>query len=323
MIWAMVFASRAFGLTAWAQVPGELLLFIFAASPSILYLAFRSRRLVFEAQKRQDTADEFDKLRDEFLTVASHELRTPLSVISGFAEILVRERLGPLNDEQKRRLRKILMQGQRLNRIIDELLDLSRIRSGKITVLADVFDLVPVLKSCLDDQLVLGEQQNLKIIDEIPDVLPDVKGDLERVTQVIVNLLGNAIKYTQSGGTVVLSACFDKKSKQVRVDIRDTGIGIEPLDKAKVFEEFYRSSHKQVRKFPGSGLGLAIVRQLVTAQGGEVGVESEGVGKGSLFYFTLPTGTPKSAPGLGQHPSISSESTPQQVAPLNPGTDIV
>ncbi|MCM8776019.1 MAG: HAMP domain-containing histidine kinase, partial [Candidatus Omnitrophica bacterium] len=217
-----------------------------------------------------------------------HELRTPLSVINGFAEILVREKLGPLNDEQKRRVRKILLQGQRLNHIIDELLDLSRIRSGKIEVRCDVFDLIPVLKASLDDHHVLCEQQKLELVDSLPDVLPDVIGDLDRVTQVVVNLLNNAIKYTEPGGRIEISARYDRQKDQVRVEVKDTGIGVDPEDQPRLFQEFYRASAKHHKKFTGSGLGLAIVKQLIESQHGEVGVISEGLGMGSCFYFTLP-----------------------------------
>ncbi len=232
-------------------------------------------------------ATRFNKLKEDFLSMASHELRTPLSVVNGFAEILVREKLGPLNDEQKRRVRKILMQGQRLNRIVDELLDLSRIRSGKVEVKREIFDLVPVLKACLDDHQIVCEQQKLKMIDKIPDILPDVVGDLERVTQIVVNLLNNAIKYTEPEGTVTVSAFLDKKINKVRIEIKDTGIGIPPADQLRVFEEFFRVNHQYARKYSGSGLGLAIVKQLVEAQGGTVGLTSEGVGLGSCFFFTL------------------------------------
>lgn len=268
-----------------------LLCCVFAAgfASAFILSRFLFRRIsIFQKERSSFNAKSFDELKGEFLSVASHELRTPLSVITGFAEILVREKVGPLNDEQKRRVRKILMQGQRLNRIVDELLDLSRIRSGKIDVGRDIFDLVPVLKACLDDHQIVCEQQKLELSDKVPDVLPDVIGDLERVMQVIVNLLNNAIKYTEPGGTIVLTAFQEPGKAEVRVEVKDSGIGIAPEDQQKVFEEFYRSSHQKARKFAGSGLGLAIVKQLVEAQGGRVGLQSLGVGHGSCFFFTLP-----------------------------------
>jgi signal transduction histidine kinase len=259
-----------------------------AGLPALTFLLFYRRSVEISEEVARKSSDRFNKLKDEFLSVASHELRTPLSVINGFAEILVREKLGTLNDEQKRRVRKILMQGQRLNRIIDELLDLSRIRSGKVEVRMDVFDIVPVLKACMDDHLIVCEQQNITLHDEIPDILPDVVGDLERVTQVVVNLLNNAIKYTEPGGSVTVSAVHDEVKRELKIEVKDTGIGIDPKDQAKVFDEFYRVNHAYARKFSGSGLGLAIVKQLVEVQNGKVGLTSEGAGKGSTFFFTLP-----------------------------------
>lgn len=264
----------------------ELLLFLFAFTP--VMLIFLLRKYIFENENPAKVAVErFDKLKDEFLTVASHELRTPLSVINGFAEILVREKLGTLNEEQKRRVRKILMQAQRLNHIIDNLLDLSRIRAGKITVKRDVFDLVPVLKSCLDDHRIVCDQQSIELCDEIADVLPDVLGDLERTNQIVINLLSNAIKYTHPGGKITLKAFHDMGKHEVRIEIQDTGIGISPEEQNLVFKEFYRASDQHARKYAGSGLGLTIAKQLVETQGGHVGVNSEGVGKGSTFFFTM------------------------------------
>jgi len=286
----VAFMLQAVFSLAWRQIDLESFWLLVAAAPGIAHLVLiRRNKILFGSEALQNPKDRFEKIKDEFLSVASHELRTPLSVINGFAEILVREKLGPLNDEQKRRVRKILMQGQRLNRIIDELLDLSRIRSGKIECRSDVFDLVPVLKACLDDHQIVCEQQKIELKDEIPDLLPDVVGDLERVTQIIVNLLNNAIKYTEPGGSIKLTASFDKDKKEVIVSVLDTGIGIDKADQEKIFEEFYRARHHHGRKYSGSGLGLTIVKQLVEAQNGRVGVTSEGLGKGSSFFFTLPT----------------------------------
>lgn len=266
----------------------EFAIILFALIPAGLFVFLRRETMMLAELRKKEPVSRFDQLKDEFLTVASHELRTPMSVINGFAEILVREKIGPLNDEQKRRIRKILMQGQRLNRIIDELLDLSRIRSGKIEVKKQVFDIVPVLKACLDDQQIVCEQQNIKLIDKIPDVLPDIEGDLERVTQVVINLLGNAVKYTPGGGEVRLSAEVGRSSKFVQINVVDTGIGISSENQAFVFDEFFRASSQSVTKCKGSGLGLAIVKQLVEAQGGRVGLRSSGTGQGSTFFFTIP-----------------------------------
>lgn len=266
------------------------------AAGIVIFIIFMKKDTCMSIVDTGASRDRFDKLKEEFLSVASHELRTPLSVINGFAEILVREKLGPLNDEQKRRVRKILMQGQRLNRIIDELLDLSRIRRGKIECRKDVLDLVPVLKACLDDHQIVCEQQHIELIDHIPDVLPDVAGDLERITQIVVNILNNAIKYTEPGGRIQVSASADEAGKSVIVKVEDTGIGIAPEDQPHVFREFFRAQHRHTRRYSGSGLGLAIVKQLVEAQGGSVSLFSEGLGKGSTFYFTIPIAA-KSAPG--------------------------
>lgn len=303
----------------WPHPHLEFVWILLASIPPFLFLYLRKKEyFILGAEDKVLPHAKFDKLKDEFLSVASHELRTPLSVINGFAEILVREKLGPLNDEQKRRVRKILMQGQRLNRIIDDLLDLSRIRSGKIEVRRDVFDLVPVLKACHDDHLIVSEQQKIELIDRIPDVLPDALGDLERVTQIVVNLLNNAIKYTEVGGKITLTAFHDKSRNEICVEVRDTGIGIDPEEQPRLFQEFYRASQHHARKYSGSGLGLAIVKQLAEVQGGSVGVKSEGLGKGSTFFFTVPVAKNKKELVTGD--KVSGASVPRDRGRAGEGT---
>lgn len=304
-LFTLGFTLSAFFSPPWHSLIAESIWLALAGMVAVFYLVEGVRHQFFFSVEEMDSSkSKFDKLKDEFLTVASHELRTPLSVINGFGEILVREKLGSLNDEQKRRVRKILMQGQRLNRIIDELLDLSRIRSGKIECRRDLFDMVPVLKACVDDHMIVCEQQKLKLVDEIPDVLPDVVGDLERTTQIVVNLLNNAIKYTEPEGTITITASYNEKDHEVKVSIIDTGIGIDPEDQGNVFKEFFRAQQRHGKKYSGSGLGLTIVTQLVETQGGKVGVFSEGLAKGSTFYFTLPTAKhPKQ--NSGHHVAVS------------------
>lgn len=297
---AVAFFMQALMTPPWNESGVELAWLIAATFPAAFFLYIAHKLSMLQINLGAAAASpKFDKLKHEFLSVASHELRTPLSVINGFAEILVREKLGPLNDEQKRRIRKILLQGQRLTHIIDELLDLSRIRSGKVDLRRDVFDLIPALKACIDDHNVVCEQQGIKLVDRLPDILPDVIGDLDRVTQVVVNLLNNSIKYTDYGGIVTVSALHDKDKDCVRVEVVDTGIGIDPEDQPRIFEEFFRATQKHAKKYTGTGLGLTIVKQLVESQGGEVGVHSDGSGRGSVFHFTLPTAKPfKQQPGM-------------------------
>ena len=272
-------------LNAWYL---EIPWFLGQIFPVLIFMLLRRPILASVQGEYVLSQQRFHKLKEEFLSMASHELRTPLSVISGFAEILIRERLGPLNDEQMRRVKKILLQAQRLSRIVNELLDLSRIRSGKIETVRQVFDIVPVLKSCLDDHEVVCEQEQLRLIDHIPDVLPDVEADLERLTQVLVNIMNNAVKYTPAGGEISLTAKVTPDNKFLRIEVQDTGVGIANEHLGKIFDEFYRIHQENGKKYAGSGLGLTIVRQLVEAQGGIVGATSEGTGKGTLFYFTLP-----------------------------------
>lgn len=288
---ATFFIAQSSFSTSMALSLELILLLIFALPP--LFLIFLTLKGQIDFMREDlEPVSKFDQLKEEFLKVASHELRTPLSVINGFGEILVREKLGPLNYEQKRRVNKILMQGQRLHAIIDEMLDLSRIRSGTIECRRDVFDLIPVLKAVIDDHQILAEQQGLKLIDKLPDFLPDVVGDVDRTTQIVINLISNAIKYTEVDGTIEISASVDREENLVTVSVTDDGIGIHPDDKDEIFREFYRAQQRHVKKYSGTGLGLTIVKRLVEVQGGCVNVYSAGLGKGSCFTFTIPMNDP-------------------------------
>ena len=303
-----------FALMFFYNVIGELCWFRSEVNPVLLAAAFgplallyvKRRQVFLMPEQSTEAVRKFDKIKDEFVTVASHELRTPLAIINGFAEILVREKLGTLNEEQKRRVRKILMQAQRLNRIVDNLLDLSRIRSGKIEIRREVFDLTPVLKSCLDDHQVVCSQQKIELVDQLADVMPDVVGDVERTMQIAVNLVNNAVKYTHPGGKVTVRTVYDKSKDRVRVEVEDTGIGIGLDNQPMIFKEFFRATDEHSRKYAGSGLGLAIVKQLVEGQGGEVGFHSEGLGRGATFFFTLPTSAPARAEAKPKSVSIAN-----------------
>ncbi len=288
---ATFFIAQSFFSTSMSLGLEMVLLMMFALPPmALIYLTLKGH--IDFMREDLEPVSKFDQLKEEFLKVASHELRTPLAVINGFGEILVREKLGPLNYEQKRRVNKILMQGQRLHAIIDEMLDLSRIRSGTIECRRDVFDLIPVLKAVIDDHQILAEQQGLQLIDKLPDLLPDVIGDVERTTQVVVNLISNAIKYTEVDGTIEISASVDAEENLVTISVTDDGIGIHPDDKDEIFREFFRAQQRHVKKYSGTGLGLTIVKRLVEVQGGCVNVHSAGLGKGSCFTFTIPMNDP-------------------------------
>lgn len=225
-----------------------------------------------------------EKVRQEFVANVSHELRTPISSIKGYAETLLE---GAIDDQDNARdfLNIIYQDSQRLAALIDDLLDLSKIESGKLKM---VFLNYPANALIIKCAAVMENQAKAKAITiklEIPDNLAQIKVDETRFSQVMINLLDNAVKYTPEKGTVSISA--RPEGNYLQIDISDTGIGIPEQDIPRIFERFYRVDKVRSRELGGTGLGLSIVKHIVQAHGGQVWVKSE-PGHGSTFSFTIP-----------------------------------
>ncbi len=225
-----------------------------------------------------------DQLKTDFLNIASHELRTPLTSIKGFAGFVAEEKLGELNEKQKDALSKVVSNSDRMTRLIDNMLDMSKIRSGKLELNIDRLDLSGLIGGVVADMKLVAEEKNISCTAEIPDSLA-IEGDRDRIEQVLVNLLSNAIKFTPVGGSVSVTAVDHETC--VRVRVADTGIGIAPDDLAHIFEEFW-----QVDKGKGTGLGLTIAANIVREHGGAVWATSK-KGVGSTFGFRLPKKVPQ------------------------------
>lgn len=233
---------------------------------------------------------EVDRMKSAFVANVSHELRTPLTAIKGYVEVLLAGMTGDLTDRQKHFLTIIRNHADRLVNLVNDLLDLSRLESGRIRIQPEKVELEPLLREVVRDfrRRIQKEKRQLELRREVEEALPAVYADAKRTEQILANLLENAIRYTPDGGTItVMARRYDENF--VVIAVQDTGIGIAPEDQDKVFERFYRGHHPLVLASPGTGLGLPIVRQLVEMQGGRIWLESEGIpGKGTTFYFTLP-----------------------------------
>ena len=225
-----------------------------------------------------------DQLKTDFLNIASHELRTPLTSIKGFAGFVAEEKLGELNEKQKDALSKVVSNSDRMTRLIDNMLDMSKIRSGKLELNIARLDLPGLIGGVAVDMKLVAEEKNISFTAEMPDGLA-IEGDRDRIEQVLVNLLGNAIKFTPVGGSVSVTAVDHETC--VRVRVTDTGIGIAHDDLAHIFEDFW-----QVDKSKGTGLGLAIAASIVREHGGAVWATSK-EGLGSTFGFRLPKKVPQ------------------------------
>ena len=240
---------------------------------------------LYEAQKQTaEKLREVDRLKTEFLANMSHELRTPLNSIIAFSRVILKGIDGPLTDLQKQDLDAIHGSGQHLLRLINDILDLTKIEAGKMELFFEEVDLHEVIKVVMSIALGLVKGKPIELRRVVQEDLPLVWADSLRVRQILTELVGNAAKFTDKG-SITVRATFDDQF--VTVSVRDTGIGI-PEDKLEaVFERFTTVDSSTTRQYGGTGLGLAIARHLVEMHGGKVWVESE-LGKSSTFYFTLP-----------------------------------
>ena len=243
-------------------------------------------RQSLELRAQSDALIEANERKNHFLGVLAHELRNPLAPISNSIFILKRVAAG---SEQATRAQAVIeRQTKHMIRLIDDLLDITRISQGKIRVQSEAQDLVDVVRNCLDDLSSAFEQGGLHLALDLPARPVRVRGDYTRLSQVTGNLLSNAIKFTASGGTVSVSLREDEKTREAVLDVKDTGIGLDPALLPQLFQPFSQGANAYARTNGGLGLGLALVKALVELHGGAVLASSGGENKGSQFTVRLP-----------------------------------
>jgi two-component system phosphate regulon sensor histidine kinase PhoR len=238
------------------------------------------------------------RIRAEFIDNLSHELRTPLTTISLLAETAARD-AETASPRLRDRIAKIEIETGHLTHMINELLDLTRIESGTAQLLLDDVDLVHLARMTAERLRLFAERQNLRIDLDLPDKVSPVRGDEDRLGQVLINLLHNAVKFSPSGGAIVVGVREDVG--EVRTWVRDPGVGVPRGDLARIFERFYKVDRARVRGRGGTGLGLSIARHVVEAHGGRIWAESE-EGSGSTFIFSVPVAPPGTAAGVSAVP---------------------
>jgi signal transduction histidine kinase/CheY-like chemotaxis protein len=232
-----------------------------------------------------DADAEVEREKSEFVALISHELRTPLTSIKGYVDILLGARAGELSDEQRRFLSTVKRNSERLIALISDLLDMSRLATGKIQLRREPLNVEQAIHHVTRSCSAEIEAKHHRMTVRIPEGLPAVLADRERVQQILTQLLSNAIKYTPQDGTIDVSA--REEGNRVRISVRDTGVGLTPDEQAKLFTQFFRAGNPLVEESSGSGLGLTIARSLTRMHGGEIDVSST-PGQGSTFSFTLP-----------------------------------
>jgi PAS domain S-box-containing protein len=245
---------------------------------------------------------EVDRLKSEFVTNVSHELRTPMTSIKGYADLLILGAGGPLAPTQQRFLEVIKGNADRLSLLVNDLLDISRIESGKVElvmratpVAAVLQDVAATVRGHMDEA-----QKPMQLVVEAGASLPPVWADRERITQIVMNLAENAFNYTAAGGSITLRAALSAGGREVVVEVVDSGLGIRPEDQPRLFDRFYRGEEALVMAASGTGLGLSIARQLAEMHGGRLWLKASEPGRGSTFALALPVAQaaqPEPSPG--------------------------
>ncbi|MFH1008941.1 MAG: ATP-binding protein [Candidatus Latescibacterota bacterium] len=249
----------------------------------------------------KEGAEEADMLKSAFLATMSHELRTPLNSIIGFTGIILQGLTGPLNEEQSKQLRMVRASARHLLHLINDVLDISKIEAGQLEIASEPFDLRESIENMVHAVTPLSEQKGLALVSEIAPGVGRITSDRRRVEQILLNLLNNAVKFTNAGRVTVKADWVSRsaighprptsgetEAPAIRIQVVDTGIGIEPEDTEKLFQPFRQVASGLTRPHDGTGLGFSICRKLVELLGGEIKGESEGTGRGSTFGFVLP-----------------------------------
>jgi PAS domain S-box-containing protein len=262
----------------------------------------RRAGLMIERRRFEEEADMANRMKDEFLATVSHELRTPLQAILGYASML---KHGITRDHEKA-LDTILRNAEAQARLIEDILDVSRITSGKLRLTLAPIDLGSAVRAALDSIVPTAQTRSIRVVEHLPGNLGTILGDFERLQQIIWNLLSNAVKFSDPGGTIEITGT--RTDSSVSITVRDNGRGIPREHLSKIFERFRQVDSSTTRQKGGLGLGLAIVRSLTEAHGGRVSAESEGPGKGATFTVMFPVSVAErdQARATGDHVAMTA-----------------
>ena len=240
-----------------------------------------------ELLRRQHIAlEQASALKSQFLANMSHEFRTPLNAILGYTHMLLNGVSGPVSEAQRKSLTRIDSNSQHLLALINDILDITRIEAGRMPLNLSSFKIAALVEEVMSELEPIIKRSNLSVRATMPRTLPPLKSDRQKVKQIVLNLLSNALKFTPAG-SVKITATYDAKDRAIAIAVADTGVGIGPDDRVKVFEDFRQLDSSPARGYGGTGLGLSICRRLSQMLGGTIDLESE-VGKGSTFTLRLP-----------------------------------
>jgi len=287
----------ATGLTLLVQavVAETLLLKILGGSLFVLFVIFgyqmvRSviKEIELRTQLKQayDELERIDKAKTEFLSIASHQLRTPLSIIKGYISMILEKTYGEIPEKIKQPLGNVYVSNDRLVKLVNDLLDITRLEMGRIELSLEKANLEEIISSVVEEMKVTAEKKGLYLkYEALKEPLPEISIDKNKIRQVILNLVDNAIKYTEQGGVTIRSKILDGR---LQIEVKDTGVGMEKKEIEGLFEIMARGKAGFQYWTGGAGLGLYTARKFAEMHGGRVWAESEGKGKGSTFYIELP-----------------------------------
>lgn len=259
-----------------------------ALENALLYQQIKdaSHELALVNQKLQ----ELDQLKDDFVSVASHELRTPMTAIKSYLWMALRRSREPLSENLKKYLTRALISTERLINLVNDMLNVSRIESGRIELTPSPFDMVELCREIMEEVRFRAEEQGLTIM-MVEAKMPEVFADVDKIHQVLLNLIGNSLKFTPPGGRVTIS--FFTDGRVVETSVKDNGVGMAKENLSSLFKKFGRldNSYVAMGQSGGTGLGLYISKSLIELMHGRISAQSEGLNKGSTFTFSLPVAT--------------------------------
>jgi signal transduction histidine kinase len=247
-------------------------------------IAIENVRLFTEIQEKSRQLEVASQHKSQFLANMSHELRTPLNAILGYTEMMVDGLYGAVSEKAQNVLERVQSNGKHLLGLINDVLDLSKIEAGQLTLAVEPYSVPDMVSTVMSATESLAKAKGVALVCELPAGLPRGQGDSRRLTQVLLNLVGNAIKFTDEGKVLIRAR---RQGDRFKISVIDTGLGIAKADQAKIFEEFQQVDNTSTRKKGGTGLGLSISRKIVELHGGYITVDSE-PGKGSNFKITIP-----------------------------------
>ncbi|MEK7571374.1 MAG: GAF domain-containing sensor histidine kinase [Patescibacteria group bacterium] len=240
-----------------------------------------------ELKRTNDRLIQVDKLKDEFVSLASHELKTPMSAIKSYLWMVMDPREGALNEKQLTFIKRSYISVERLIKMVDEMLNISRIESGRINMNPTSIDMINLVDEVRDEVLPRANELGINIFIQPNETLPPVLADANKIKEVLINLIGNALKFTPRDGAITIS--FSKAGEMIETHVQDTGVGIDPADLSKLFQKFSMipTSYEGNEESTGTGLGLYISRSIIQLHGGQIRATSQGKGTGTTFTFSL------------------------------------